>query len=275
MSKATKNRKEHVAIFTERWNTWKAHLDELVQANNGKLICPEGRELVKEYQEKAGDINGSIKINLPYPICLYNIPKKTGRKGRETLTIFIDGNYELEEDPAEHIRRITSQVFFYELIPRTHPELRLLDAYHCDLFEAAKIKEHAPHPAFHVQRELRASNIADIELRFNTALDQLSGKQVHSYKHHTEKEISQLFRFGTFRIPTPQLDILNLGAVVAADKLVGIEESSPKHWQNFQALLNTIHGSTGGYHHVKKPKKHDAKIFNNPRKQVADWYSNR
>jgi len=270
MSKAVKNQVRHIGDFTERWNRWRSYLQELVQANNGVLICPEGRELIKEIQDKMGDIEGSIKIKLPYPICLYNIPKKQRGKGRETLSVFIDGSYELEEDPRDYIRRIKSQVAFYETIPREKPKFKLLDAYHFDFFDNDIVADHDPHPTFHVQREI---SISTDEPRFDLSLNRILGHQGYSYENHTTSNISTSFRHGAFRIPTPQLDILNLGAVVAADQLVG--KDSEICWNNFQALLDSIHGRNGEQHHVKAPKRHKAKIYDMPRKQVADWYCSR
>ncbi len=268
MSKAVKKQNEHIALFRERWNTWRAYLEELVEDNGGRLICPQGRQLETKPLVKAGDIEGSIKISLPFPICLYSIPKKLRGKGQEKLTIFIDGTYELEEEPKDHIRRIKSQVAFYEMTPKAQPEFKLLDAYHFDFFDNDHVANHAPHPTFHAQRDIRVS---ECEPRFDAALRALSGYQGHTYKNHSDK--SKLFQLGFFRIPTPQLDILNVGAVVAADQLVGV--GSQKCWENFQFLLQSIHGATGEHHHVKNPKNHKAKIYHHPRKQLADWYCSR
>lgn len=266
MSKAVRKQNEHISIFTERWNKWRSYLQKLVEAHGGKLICPDGRELITVVEVQAK----SIKINLPYPICIYNIPKKLRSKGTATLSVFIDGRYELEEDPKDHIRRIASQVAFYEMTPRTQPIFKLLDAYHFDFFDLDDVTIHDPHPTFHAQREI---TISSSQPRFDSALNQLSGHRGHSYSNHSATHISTLFRLGSFRIPTPQLDILNLGAVVAADKLVGI--GSQSCWNDFQLLLNSIHGPDGQHHHVKNPKKHKARIYDAPRKQVADWYCTR
>jgi len=203
---------------------------------------------------------------LPYSICIYGIPRKLSNKDSDKLAIFIDGNYELEQDKEENLRRIKSSIAYYKVKSQKTAELSLLDAYHFDFFDSPP-NGHAPHPIFHAQRNFR---FGVAEPRFRSALESTPAIKDVTIKPTTEPEQSKLFQLGSLRIPTPQMDIFNLGAVVVADQLVG--NDSDKRWGQFQQLLSTIHGVTGSVNNIKVPDQHKAKIYDCPRKNVADWY---
>jgi len=251
--------KKLIAKFSVRWDNWRTLLAALVEEPSGRLICPTSRELEFLPQEQ------SIQVKLPYPICIYGIPKMLNKKGSEKLAVFIDGNYELEQNKEENLRRIKSSIAYYRVAGRKS-ELSLLDAYHFDFYDSLP-NGHAPHPVFHAQRNIRFS---DATPRFVCALQSIPAFEKITLKPISQTEIDKLFQFGFLRIPTPQMDIFNLGAVVAADQLVGSD--SDKRWGYFQQLLDTIHGATGDAHHIKVPDQHMAKIYKHPRKNVADWY---
>lgn len=253
--------KKLTANFSLRWDNWRALLQALVEGPSGKLICPTSRELEFLPQQQ------SIQIKLPYSICLYGIPLKLNNRNSEKIAIFIDGDYELEQNKEENLRRIKSSIAFYKVAAgRKANTLSLLDAYHFDFWDSPP-NGHAPHPVFHVQRNIRCN---EAEPRYNVALQSTPGFNQVTLKTTTDSDKDKLFRLGTLRIPTPQMDIFNLGAIVAADQLVG--NDSENRWLQFQKLLEIIHGETGNTHHVKVPDKHIAKIYESPRKNVADWY---
>lgn len=252
--------KSHIASFSSKWDRWRTLLQTLVEETAGQLICPTSRELKFIPQEQ------SIQVKLPYSICLYGIPRKLNNLRSNKVAVFIDGDFELEQDAEENLRRIKSSIAFYNVTGRDDKKLTLLDAYHFDFWDSSP-NGHAPHPVFHAQRDIRCD---DIEPRFNNAL-----QNIHAHKKITllatnSSKKDKLFMLGAFRIPTPQMDIFNLGAVVAADQLVG--HDCEKRWGHFQKLLDTIHGKKGDAHHIKAPDKHNAGIYSSPRKNVADWY---
>lgn len=262
MCKNDRLKKEHIATFKTRWDNWRKLLETLVDANSGKLICPESRELIFVDQDEAK----SVQVKIPYSICLYGIPLKLNSKGSEKIAVFIDGEYELEQDKEKNLRRVKSMVAFYGLTGKQKIKWSLLDAYHFDFFDSPA-NGHAPHPIFHAQRNIRCS---DFEPRFNSALQNLPALEQLILGPTQSAEKDRLFKLGFFRIPTPQMDIFNLGVVVAADQLVG--HNSEKNWGYFQSLLTTIHGKDGNIHHVKIPSSHKAKLYSQPRKNVPDWY---
>lgn len=255
----------NVANFKKRWDDWRSILDALVgRLSSGIFVCPEAREINFDEQLL------SIHVDLPYPICIYGIPQKLQNRRSDNLAIFIDGKYELEKgvDVGEDLRRVKSTIAFYKAKGNGNIRLELIDAYHFDLFDSPPLN-HAPHSVFHAQRDI-ICGIA--EPRFESALGARSELGGVTLTATTDSNKSKLFQFADFRIPTPQMDILNLGAVMAADRLVGCNDGVG--WNYFKQLLKTIHGNGGDLmHQIKLPDQHDAGIFIHPRKKLADWYS--
>ena len=254
------NSRKRLANFRSNWDKWRALLQKLVEDPAGYFVCPTSRELICEQKES------STHIKLPYPICLYGVPMRVSTKCRSSLAVFIDGEYELDMlDKGEELRRIKSLVAFYDMSGKNRKSFKLIDAYHFDFWDTPPLT-HAPHPVFHAQRDFKYS---ELEPKFNTVLQQIpaaSGVTLDT----PERDKDNLFKFGRFRIPTPQLDILNLGAVVAADQLVAYDNDV--QWSNFQRLLEAIHGEDGSANHVTVPDQHRAGIYNTPRRKLSDWY---
>jgi hypothetical protein len=257
MSKQTQLKKKYIANFMSKWDNWRALLQTLVEEPAGQLICPTSRELT--FEETPCN---SIQVKLPYSICMYGIPQKLNRRCTNKIVVFIDGNYELEQK-EENLRRIKSSIAFYKVDGK---KLNLMDAYHFDFFDSL-VEGHAPHPIFHAQRDIRCN---EVEPRFNLALQNIPSLGHVTLTLTDASKKSKLFQFGAFRIPTPQMDIFNLGAVVVADQLVG--HDCDKRWGHFKKLLESIHGAYGEAHHIKTPELHKAGIYKTPRKSVADWY---
>lgn len=262
MSKQDAPVKKCIASFSQRWDGWRALLEALVEEPSGRLICPTSRELKFLPQKQAQ----SIQVKLPYSICIYGIPMKLNSKNSDKIAIFIDGDFELEQNKEENLRRVKSSIAYYKVVGKKASSLNLLDAYHFDFYDASPIG-HAPHPVFHAQRNIR---FTEAEPRFADALKIAPAFKDVTLEPIKESDKTKLFQLGNLRIPTPQMDIFNLGAVVAADQLVGHDSDS--RWQRFQKLLEIIHGKAGDAHHIKVPDKHNAKIYTPPRKNVSDWY---
>lgn len=252
---------KRILNFKLKWDKWRGLLEELVDTPHGRLVCPTSGELIIQ------DQNNSVQIHMPYAICMHGVPMKPSSGKSSQLAVFIDGNYELEAiNQDNELRRIKSSIAFYRMSGLRKKVLELLDAFHFDFWESMPF-EHSPHPVFHVQRSFRQ---VDSERRFRESLSRTPALMKYTF---SERDVSGLFKFGRFRIPTPQMDILNLGAVVAADLLVEYDNDS--RWGNFLKLLNEIHGNDGNANHVCVPDRHEAGIYSLPRKKVADWYVSR
>lgn len=265
MSKSTK-------AFQAKWRAWRMSLGELASLSSAEFICPNERELSFQ-DEVQGGVN-ITKVTLPYPICLYSIPEK--QKSNEshlrgkTMAIFIDGEFGLNADNEAVLHDIFSSAAFYRIHSDVNSKksLRLADAYHFDFFKE-DVNKASPHPVFHTQRGI---HLNDSVGRFKHALE----KSLHTSKVDipdiTQEEKNQLFGLGSFRIPTPQMDILNLGAAIAGNQLVAANNTI--QWGHFKKLLYSIHGSKNELHSTIMPNGHSAKLFDPPRKCLSDWYSN-
>jgi len=262
MSKKELLEKKCIASFRQRWDNWRMLLETLVEEPSGRFICPTSRELKFLPQKHVR----SIQVKLPYPICMYGIPMKLNSKNSEKIAIFIDGDFELEQNKEENLRRVKSSIAYYKVTGKSTFKLSLLDAYHFDFYDSSP-NGHAPHPVFHAQRDIR---LGEAETRFTEALQSAPVSEGVTLTRTKDSDKAKMFQLGNLRIPTPQMDIFNLGAVVAADQLVGHDSDS--RWGHFQKLLEIIHGKNGDAHLIKVPDQHNAKIYVRPRKNVADWY---
>lgn len=265
MSKSTK-------AFQAKWRAWRASLSELASISSAEFICPDERELCFKDEMQNG-IN-ITKVTLPYPICLYSIPEKQKSSERhirgKTMVIFIDGEFGLNADNDAMLHDVSSSAAFYRIHTDADSKKSLLlaDAYHFDFFKE-DVSKAAPHPVFHTQRGIRLNSAVG---RFKHALEKNSHTSKVDIPDITQEEKNQLFGFGSFRIPTPQMDILNLGAAIAGNQLVASDNA--KQWGHFATLLSSIHGPQNDLHSIIMPNGHNAKLFNPPRKHLSDWYSN-
>lgn len=260
--------------FQSKWNDWRRLLAQLVEKSGGgaRLICPEGRELAIDYP----DDGNVIKVTLPYPICFYAVPQKLKREGNRTssnsLAIFIDGNFWLDPSDQSNLKDIDSSAAFFQISHSNTDNtklLELMDAYHFDFF-TEEVTGASPHPVFHAQRNIRLN---DSLPRFKQALEKDTACRRVEISEPSQADKNTLFRLGSFRIPTPQMDVLNLGAAIAANQLVSSDNQT--QWDVFNRLLSGIHGEDNAQHLTVQPRGHNTKMFALPRKHLPDWYSTR
>lgn len=260
-----------VSTFQRKWDSWKKLLASLADtSSSGKLICPDGKELSFE---PVG--NGVIRVTLPYSICFYAVPQK--QKGASNITsskplaVFIDGYFCFGTDNDANLSDILSTVAFYRIVSdqTNKKSLELVDAYHFDFFNG-DVNKSSPHPVFHAQRNI---HLNDVLPQFKKSLGKHHAANGIEFKEIDQPEKDKLFGLKSFRVPTPQMDILNLGAVIAADQLVG--NGNAKTWDIFNKLLSGIHGDDGTQHLALPPDGHAAGIYATPRKHLPDWYLSR
>lgn len=265
MSKSTK-------VFQAKWRTWRALLEELAGLSSAKLICPNDCELsiIDELQDGVT----ISKVTLPYPICFFSVPEKQRMEGAhfsgKKMAIFIDGEFELIANNGSQLSNISSSAAFYRICSQadSNKSLELADAYHFDFFKD-DIRKASPHPIYHAQRSIRLDASM---VRFKEALAKSTLTSKVDIPDITQEEKNELFGLGSFRIPTPQMDILNLGAAIAGNQLVGAGNST--QWSSFIKLLASIHGPQNDLHSTIMPNGHNAKLFDPPRRCLSDWYSN-
>jgi len=257
--------------FRREWEDWRKLLGALAESSSSILICPDQWHI--KFIEEEQDGVEVLKISLPFPICFYSVPEKQKNNGThlsgKKMAIFIDGTFELiiANDSAQ-LRNISSLAAFYRIRSGEggNKSLELADAYHFDFFKE-DVKKSSPHPIFHAQRSIRLTATGGFK-------ETLAQKTVTSKVDITEVTVEdkgELFDLGSFRIPTPQMDLLNLGAAIAGNQLVGSGNSA--QWNHFNKLLSNLHDPHNDLHSIQIPNGHNAKIFTPPRKHLADWYS--
>ena len=257
-----------VSSFQRKWDSWKKLLASLADtSSSGKLICPDGKELSFEPVD-----NDMIRVTLPYAICFYAVPQKQKDANNITtskpLAVFIDGYFCFSTSNEANLSDILSTVAFYRIVSdqTNKRNLELVDAYHFDFFKG-DVNKSSPHPVFHAQRNI---HLDDMLPQFKKSLERYHDATEIEFKVVEQTEKDKLFGLKSFRVPTPQMDILNLGAVIAADQLVG--HGNAKTREIFNKLLSSIHGDNGMQHLAQQPDGHTAGIYTTPRKHLPDWY---
>lgn len=254
--------------FKTQWRSWRALLDKLVaNSGGGYLICPDERQL------QVKTLNETITVTLPHPICFYGIPQKqrsvrSSKRGK-LMVVFIDGSFCFDANNTSVLCDISSCVSFYLISGDENKRLlTLADAYHFDFFKE-DVNGASPHPMFHAQRDIR---LEDMLPRFKNALTQGGRNSKGEIYEPDQEEINKIFGLGSFRIPTPQLDVLNLGAAIAANQLVSSDDLP--QWMILKSLLTHTKTSNELFA-VRTPPNHNAQMFTQPRNHLPDWYSTR
>lgn len=256
--------------FQAFWKTWRDHLNLLVTARGAKLLCPSADELV--FTETA---TGYI-AKPERPIGLIALPQKgtSGSEGHK-LVAFIDGTFSFSYQPQVPLPQGSLLVsadshvaFFKATAGEQRSTLNLIDAYHFDHFNVNP-KESSPHPVFHAQRNIRSDDCFPLFLSCLDS-DPHNNMEIGQMEQHEKNE---LFRLKTFRLPTPQIDLFSLSAIIAADHLVDKCSHDSTAYGSFKSFLkhislkNTAITSVQHQHNVKA----DAAVAAN--RYVWQWYS--
>lgn len=255
--------------FQAVWTAWKKYLSAMVEAKGGKLLCPVAEDI--SFIELPTGYSAQPK----WPICFKSLPQK-GNSGSSShkLVVFINGSFTFENDeenPAEsYLISADSNVAFFK--PNTGTQtitLSLLDAYHFDHF-AEDPKTSMPHPVFHAQRNIRGD---DLFPKFFQSL--VSDHQNNMVIGELDQAVkNKLFGHKTFKVPTPQMDLFSLSAIIAADHLV--ENCSPESiaYKNFRAFLKYISAQQPAMVNVRHQQAVKAKAADAANRFVWQWYSN-
>lgn len=222
-------------IFENFWTNWRKSLEAMVDAKGAKLLCPTSQNL--QFEET---LNGFV-AKPKWPVCFQALPQKgNSTTGNHRLVVFIDGSFTFEANtanPAEtHLVSVNSNVAFFR--PKSEGpsiSLDLIDAYHFDHF-AEDPKQSIPHPIFHAQRNIRGD---DLFPQFKNSLESdLNNSMVIGNVAQEQK--NALFGLKTFRLPTPQIDLFSLSAIIAADHLVDKCSHDSRPYKYFKDFLKYI-----------------------------------
>jgi hypothetical protein len=127
-----------------------------------------------------------------------------------------------------------STAFFKPRGEGTILKFDLIDAYHFDHFVENPI-ESAPHPVFHAQRNIRPDTIFK-KFRDTLVANRNNGEIVDI----DQARKNELFGLKTFRLPTPQVDLFSLSAILAADHLIGQCKHDSIPYKKFKDFLDCI-----------------------------------
>ena len=147
--------------------------------------------------------------------------------------------------------------------------LDLVDAYHFDHF-LEDPKTSMPHPIFHAQRNIR---LDDAFPKFTQSLNSQTDNNA-VVNDITQEEKNNLFGLKTFRLPTPQLDLFSLSAIVAADHLVGKCAHGSEEYIRFKSFLGHISEQSASMAQVFHEPAIRAKAADSKDRFVWQWYSN-
>lgn len=255
--------------FQSFWTTWRKYLNAMVEAKGAKLLCPVSDQL--QFTESE---NGYVATP-EWPICFQALPQKGNSvSGNHKLVVFINGSFTFSMNAAEptetQLVSVDSNVAFFRPQPGgQNITLDLIDAYHFDHF-VADPKLSAPHPVFHAQRNIRGD---DLFPKFGRSLESDPRNNMVIGQIDQNKK-NGLFGLKTFRLPTPQVDLFSLSAIIAADHLVDKCSHDSNPYKNFKAFLKHIGGQKAAMlsvTHQPQVRAHAADAMN---RFVWQWYSN-
>ena len=253
--------------FQNFWTIWRKHLTLLVGGANGKLLCPVKDEISFHAIE-----NGYV-ASPQWPICFRAIPHKGNSSGAHKLAVFINGSFRFErvgDEPEARLIEIHSNVAFFKIRPKPQGGfvLTLADAYHFDHFVEDPVTS-APHPVFHAQRNIRPDEVL-AQFRSTLNSDPLNNMEVEDIQ---QAQKDALFGLKSFRLPTPQLDLFSLSAIIAADHLVekcSHDSSTYKSFKDFLKLLKANKPSLTNVRHKRDVSADAARADN---RFIWQWYS--
>lgn len=254
--------------FQSFWTTWRKYLDVMVGAKGAKLLCP-----TRENLQFVETTNGFV-AKPKWPICFQALPQKgNSTSANHKLVVFIDGSFTFATStastPETHLVSVTSNVAFFR--PKSEGgsiSLDLIDAYHFDHF-AEDPKQSIPHPIFHAQRNIRGDDL------FPQFAESLGSDPNNSMVigNIAQEQKNALFGLKTFRLPTPQIDLFSLSAIIAADHLVDNCSHDSTPYKNFRAFLKYIGEHTPSMVCVRHQPLIRAPAADADNRFVWQWYS--
>lgn len=255
-------------IFKNFWDRWRKHLDAMVEAKGAKLLCPVSDQL------QFAESNNGYVATPEWPICFQALPQKGNSiSGSHKLVVFINGSFTFSMNAAEptgaQLTSVDSNVaFFRGKSVEQNITLDLIDAYHFDHF-VDDPKRSAPHPVFHAQRNIRGN---DLFPKFYESLSSVQGNNMVIGQMDQERK-NDLFGLKTFRLPTPQIDLFSLSAIIAADHLVDMCSHDSNPYKNFKAFLKHIGEHNPAMVSVEHQREVRAEAAKSKEHFVWQWYS--
>ncbi|MDO9006059.1 MAG: hypothetical protein Q7V20_21660 [Aquabacterium sp.] len=226
-----------IALMERYWKEWESKLSVLVQSKSAKLYFPAKLKQSDPDQEK-----NWYTVQPVTPICIYNAPPK-GSSGKGIassgrMAIFVTGSFELT--PLERgfeLHGATCEISFYRIKREDGDgvQLKLFDAMH---FDYEKANNHTPfHPVFHAQRgrcrTITHESVKDLMVNYR-----VPGSEKVIVSDDEKIDLGTPY----FRLPTPQLDIFSVFALLMADFFCngGELKDNPRIQNMFRSILKHL-----------------------------------
>jgi len=209
----------------------------------------------------------TTKIYLEEPICFSSLPLGSSESHKQRrVWAFIKGSFETEgREVGQRLTKFGASVTFFEAKPRAR-RFKLLDAFHFD-YHPQKSANSAPHPIFHVQR-----NVDWEEEQWRRSLQRGAFNEFQDYKFPAVHPgvLSANFRLTRFRIPSPRLDIFGVILVTTADMV--IQHDVAEHREAFDTLLKSMEDLNNPLHALTCELENRPLCFPHTESSSGRWY---
>lgn len=200
------------------WARWEPQLKTIVAARASKLSF-SNLTFVRVAE-------GKTIAEVTDPICIFDAPPKGSSKrggSNKRLVIFITGTFTFEHDDSNFdvVKSSCAIGFFRKEMVNDVLRLNLVDALH---FDVEDVSAPTPfHPIFHVQRGLGLDGEACKKVLHN--LTHFALEKIEVDMGDTHGSLHNPY----FRVPTPQLDLLSVIALIVADYYCSSGEDHRAH----------------------------------------------
>jgi len=252
------------------WREWCLGLETIADKRGCRVALPS---LTTHASDAFGP--GTMRVALAHPICLLNAPPKgsshVAASSEKCLTIFIDGELFVPSELPSRLLHSSCSVSFYRhetTDDTTAFRARLVDTSH---FDMEKADSPSPfHPVLHAQRGFRDDNLGLCRQAVVVADRGIDVEKVVL----DCGDAGHIARNPYLRLPTPQLDIFSVSAIIAADYFCsgGHSSSDPGVKTRFQDLLGLLAGEKNLAREGGMAKRLFEKFNAAGHACVAHWY---
>jgi hypothetical protein len=191
----------------KQWAALESKLNILVKSKGAKLSF-------SPLKEETRNFSSAIVLRPINPICIHDAPCKASSSRQGKMVLIMDGSFEIGLDDDHHyLKKPTASLTLFSLKVGAASEvtLTLVESIHFDAedpFGSTSPKQF--HPIFHAQR---GQCIETDRCKSVFA----SAYKVDKSNVHVDEVNKAVFGTPYLRLPTPQLDLFSLIAIVAAD----------------------------------------------------------
>jgi hypothetical protein len=251
----------HVGLLGRYLLKWQAELETIVKGKGARIDFPTA------FTSKPED-DKSITVRLAHPVCIHDAPQKgsSNKHGSShQLTIAVDGGFRLKGSETHPcmIKANASVAFLeYAELKADSCSLRVIDCAHFDVEEP----DRAFHPVFHVQRGSGGIDMQEFRQRISL------------YRHIPVEKIeideSIIREAGTpyLRVPSPQLDLFAVIAMIVADYFCGSEDDKSDKKTSYAKILSLLANESNVVRECSASQRLRDRVNKTPFLSTAYWY---